>query len=133
MIEITKFSEPISAFLRFISAAKAEYKFCYEEVNKQDKLTQDYLHALELDGLSCSQRSKVATKLMENRKSRRYFKDRAEELEPLIAFFEDPQNQKALNRLDNLLGVMRKQEARHQNRIYIPKILEGKIFGEPEE
>ena len=46
-----KYSEILSAFLKFIEEVKTEYQYCYEEVNRQEKLTQDYLHALELGGL----------------------------------------------------------------------------------
>ena len=130
MDKLENFSESISLFLRFIRAATEEYNFCYEKVGEQDKLTQDYLHSLELDGLKYSERSKLATLIMTNRKDRRFFKDRVEELRPIIAFLEDPQNQKVFNRLSVLLGEVRKQESRHQNRIYIPKVLKGKIFGE---
>ena len=85
---INKPSEQITNFLNFITAARSHYKFCKEEQTKQEALTQDYLHSLELDGLNCSERSKLATKLAMNRKDRRYYKDRVEELEPVITFFE---------------------------------------------
>ena len=80
-------SEYISEFLNFITAAQSHYRFCSDEVNNQDKLTQDYLHSLELDDLKCDERSKLATKLMINRKDRRYYCDRVEELEPIVQFF----------------------------------------------
>lgn len=80
-------SKYISEFLNFITESKSQYSFCSEEVNNQDKLTQDYLHSLELDDLKCSERSKLATKLAINRKDRRYYKDRVEELEPIVQFF----------------------------------------------
>lgn len=82
-----KSSEYIAEFLNFVSEAQVKYKFCSEEVSNQDKLTQDYLHSLELDGLKCDERSKLATKLMINRKDRRYYKDLVEELEPIVTFF----------------------------------------------
>lgn len=124
-----KYSENISMFLKFIKAAREEYAFCYEEVGKQDRLTQDYLHSLELDELTRPERNKVATMIMVNRKDRRYFKDRAEELKPIVDFLEDPHNQKVFNRLSVLLGDIRKQEVRHENRVYIPRVLKGKLFG----
>ena len=73
-------SEYISEFLNFVTEAQNIWDLYWEEVNKQDKLTQDYLHSLELDDLKCDERSKVATKLMINRKDRRYYKDRMEEV-----------------------------------------------------
>ena len=119
-------SEYLSEFLNFVSEAQSQYRFCSEEVNNQDKLTQDYLHSLELDGLKCDERSKVATKLAINRKDRRYYKDRAEELEPIVQFFEEPQNKKVLDKMKQVLGATRKAEGYHKDRVYIPRVLKEK-------
>lgn len=118
-----KYSEQITNFLNFIAAAQSHYKFCKEEQEKQEDLTQDFLHSLELDGLNYGERSKLATKLVTNRKDRRYYKDRVEELEPIVAFFSDPQNKKMLDKLQQVLGQVRKQENYHKDRTYTPKIL----------
>jgi hypothetical protein len=120
---INKPSEQITNFLNFITAAQSHYKFCEEEQKKQEALTQDYLHSLELDGLNCSERSKLATKLATNRKDRRYYKDRVEELEPIVQWALDPANVKAINQLKQVLGACRKQENYHKDRTYTPKIL----------
>lgn len=119
---ISKPSEQITNFLNFITAAQSHYKFCDEEMHKQEQLTQDYLHSLELDNLKCSERSKIATKLAINRKDRRYYKDRVEELEPIVQFFEDSANKKILDKLKQVLGQVRKQEEYHKNRTYVPRI-----------
>lgn len=119
-------SEYISEFLNFVATAQSHYRFCSEEVNNQDKLTQDYLHSLELDGLKRDERSKVATKLAINRKDRRYFKDRVEELEPIVQFFEEPQNKKVLDKMKQVLGQVRRAEGYHKDRNYIPRVLKEK-------
>ncbi len=119
-------SEHLSEFLNFISWAQSHYKFCSDEVNNQDKLTQDYLHSLELDDLKRDERSKVATKLMINRKDRRYYRDRVEELESIVQFFEEPQNKKVLDKLRQVLGATRKAESYHKDRKYIPRVLKEK-------
>ena len=119
-------SQYISEFLNFTSSAQAHYRFCVEEMQKQDKLTQDYLHSLELDDLKRDERSKLATKLAINRKDRRYYKDRVEELQPIVDFFADPQNKKVLDKLTNVLGACRKMENYHKDRIYVPKVLKEK-------
>ena len=119
-------SKYLSDFLDFLSEAQSHYNFCIDEMETQDKLTQDYLHSLELDELKCRERSKLATQLSINRKDRRYFKDRIEELEPLVKFFEESQNKKVLNNLKNVLGDIRKAERYHKNRTYIPKIMKEK-------
>jgi len=119
-------SEHLSEFLNFVSWAQSHYKFCSDEVNNQDKLTQDYLHSLELDDLKRDERSKVATKLMINRKDRRYYRDRVEELESIVQFFEEPQNKKVLDKLRQVLGATRKAESYHKDRKYIPRVLKEK-------
>ena len=123
-------SEYLTEFLNFIAEAQSNYRFCVEEVNNQDKLTQDYLHSLELDNLKCDERSKVATKLAINRKDRRYYKDRVEELEPIVQFFEESQNKKALDKMKQVLGVVRKSELYHRDRKYIPRVLKDKERGD---
>lgn len=123
-------SEYLTEFLNFIAEAQSNYRFCVEEVNNQDKLTQDYLHSLELDNLKCDERSKVATKLAINRKDRRYYKDRVEELEPIVRFFEESQNKKVLDKMKQVLGVVRKSELYHGDRKYIPRVLKDKERGD---
>ena len=124
-----KYSEHIAEFLNFISNAQSHYKFCCAEEDTQEKLTQDYLHSLELDNLKCDERSKIATKLVINRRDRRYYKDRVEELDPIVKFFEEQQNKRVLDKLREVLGQVRKQEEYHKNRIYIPKVLKEKKDG----
>ena len=119
-------SNYLSEFLSFISEAQSHYKFCIDEMETQDKLTQDFLHSLELDDLKCKERSKLATQLSINRKDRRYFKDRIEELEPIVKFFDEPQNKRVLDKLTNVLGEIRKAERYHKYRTYIPKTLKEK-------
>jgi hypothetical protein len=114
-------SEYISEFLNFIAYAQSHYKFCYEEVNDHDRLTQNFLHSFELDGLKCNDRSKLATKLETHLKDRRYYKDRVEELEPVVKFFEDPLNKKVLDKLKQVLGETRKAETYHKDRVYVPR------------
>ena len=116
-------SEYISEFLNFVTEAKLQYNFCSEAVSNQDKLTQDYLHSLELDDLKCGERSKLATKLAINRKDRRYYKDRVEELEPIVKFFEEPQHKKVLDKLTQALGQTRRAESYHKDRVYVPRVL----------
>ena len=119
-------SEYITEFLNFVSNAQSHYRFCCDELNEQDKLTQDYLHSLELDDLKCNERSKLATKLAVNRKDRRYYKDRVEELEPIIQFFDDPQNKKVLNKLNEVIRQVHKAESYHKYRTYVPRVLKEK-------
>lgn len=126
MIDPKNPSEYITEFLNFLSSVESSYKFCLDEMKRQEQLTQDYLHSLELDNLKYEERSKVATKLATNRKDRRYFKDRVEEYEPLVEFLKNPQNKKAIDELKQVLGKVRKQESYHKDRVYIPRVLKNK-------
>lgn len=119
-------SEYISEFLKFVADAKVQHRICGEEVNNQDKLTQDYLHKLELGELKRDERSKVATKLAINRQDRRYYKDRVEEFEPIVKFFEDPVNKKVLDKMTQVLGETRRWESYHKERTYKPRVLKEK-------
>ena len=46
-----KFSATISEFIEMMESASKDYAWNYNEVNRMDKLTQDYLHKLELGNL----------------------------------------------------------------------------------
>lgn len=122
-------SEYISEFLNFMAEAQIQYRICDEEVNNQDKLTQDYLHKLELGDLKCDERSKVATKLAINRQDRRYYKDRVEEFKPIVEFFNDQQNKRVLEKLKQVLGETRRWESYHKDRKYKPRVLKEKKDG----
>lgn len=51
-----QFSTYISDFCKMIDYAKNDYQWNKDEVNRLDRLTQDYLHKLELEGLDYKQR-----------------------------------------------------------------------------
>lgn len=122
-------SEYITEFLNFVAEAQVQHRIYGEEVNNQDKLTQDFLHKLELGELKRDERSKVATKLAINRQDRRYYKDRVEEFEPIVQFFSDPVNKKVLEKLKQVLGETRRWESYHKDRKYKPRVLKEKING----
>ncbi len=118
-------SEFIKEFLDFLESAGANYRFNLEAMKNEDKLTQDYLHKLELGELNCRERSKIATKLAANRRARREYKDAVEELQPVVDFFSDPHAKKIINQMHQLLGQVRKIESYHQRRFYIPRIIQS--------
>ncbi len=121
-------SQVIKTFLDFVENAKSDYNFNLESMKNEERITQDYLHKLELEGLNCRERSKIATQLVSNRQARRSYKDAVEELEPIVEFFEDPQNRNLINRMSELLGQVRKVENYHQRRIYVPKVIPGEAL-----
>ncbi|MCC8160229.1 MAG: hypothetical protein LIO53_02750 [Oscillospiraceae bacterium] len=122
MEEEKKISETISDFTKFLTDAKYSYAYMKEEMIKQDKITQDILHSLELEELKYKDRARLATRLADSRKQRRIFKDAVEELEPIMNFLEE--NKKLLNSLGALLGAVRKEEKYHSTRKYYPRIIE---------
>lgn len=126
MIDNKNPSDYITKFLNFISNAQSTYNDCVDEMKKQEQLTQDYLHSLELDDLRYDERNKIATKLATNRKDRRYFKDKVEEYEPIIKFLNEPKNKQLINQLKQVLGECRKMEGYHKDRFYIPRVLNEK-------
>ena len=69
------FSEYISGVCNLLDSAMQDYAWNYQMVGEMDKLTQDYLHQLELDGLKYEDRAKVATQLARCRQERREHKD----------------------------------------------------------
>lgn len=121
-------SQIIKTFLDFVDSARSEYNFNLEAMKNEERITQDYLHKLELEGLNCRERSKIATQLAHNRQARRSYKDAVEELEPIVEFFEDPKNRSVLNSMSQLLGQVRKVESYHKRRFYVPKVIDGEII-----
>lgn len=118
-----QFSNCISDFCKMVDNARSDYAWNYEEVNRLDKLTQDYLHQLELDELDYYERAKVATQLAQCRKLRRISKDTVEVLEPLITFLDGEKGRSMINLLRETLGKTRKVEERMKTRTYRYKVL----------
>lgn len=118
------FSSQIESFCNMISEAKQDYEWNYNQVLTLDRMTQDYLHQLELDGLDYRERAKVATKLQKCRQLRRESKDTTEILEPFIVFINSDKGKNMLNLLNEALGKTRKTEERMQSRTYRYKVIE---------
>lgn len=119
-----QFSETIGAFCNAITNAKRDYEWNYEEVNRLDGLTQDYLHQLELKELDYAERAKIATRLARCRQERRQSKDTVEILEPLIEFLDSDKGRQMFNLMREILGQTRKVENRMGNRVYKYRVLE---------
>ena len=100
-----QFSESIGAFCRMMEDAQKDYAWNYSEVNRMDRLTQDYLHKL----------------------ARREYKDTVEILEPLVQFLESDKGKNLLNLMREALGKTRKVEKCMETRTYIPRVLEQEV------
>lgn len=122
MLDKPQFSVCLSDFINLVTEAQKDYWWNYEEVNRLDHLTQDYLHELELNGLDYRGRAKVATKLRDCRQLRRASKDTVEVLEPLIGFLDSEKGKHLLNLLKETLGKTRRVESYMENRSYRRKV-----------
>ena len=124
------FSPVIEDFCKMTEQARLDYEWNKAEVNRLDKLTQDYLHKLELDNLNYAERAKIATKLAECRKQRRASKDTVLILEPFITYLESDKGKLTLRSMKELLGNTRQIEKRMETRSYRSKILD-ETTGDP--
>lgn len=114
----------ISDFINIVETAQKDFKWNYEEVNRLDRLTQDYLHTLELDNLDYNGRAKIATQLSKCRQLRRESKNSVEVLQPLIEFLDSDKGKYLLNILKEILGKTRKAETYIENRSYKRRVLQ---------
>lgn len=119
-----RFSEAVSAFCAMVENTLRDYRWNYEEVNRLEKLTQDYLHALELSGAAYKERAKIATKLAEARKMRRASKDTVAILTPLVEFLDTDRGKDMMNMMREVLGKTRKVEEQLSRRTYRNRVLE---------
>ncbi len=117
-----QFSENISDFCKMISGIQEDYQWNCSEISRLDKLTQDYLHMLELNGLDYGERAKVATKLARCRQERRESKDTVAVLDPLIQFLESGEGKSMMNAMKKILGKTRKVEENMKLRTYRYKV-----------
>ncbi len=113
-------SESLAAFLDYLREVPQQYTANWDEQKKQESLTQDLLHHLELDEPEREEIMRTGQRLIEARQRRRRAKDAAEELLPVVEYIE--KNKAAIGALERLLGEVRKIEQRHQNRFYMPRI-----------
>ena len=124
MSDKPQFSVCLSDFLNLITEAQRDYQWNYDEVNRLDRLTQDYLHQLELDGLDYRGRAKVATQIKDCRQLRRASKDTVEVLEPLMEFINSDKGKNLLNLLRETLGKTRRAEQYMETRSYRRRVLQ---------
>lgn len=116
-----EYSTIVSDFLNLLEDINKFLPVYADFLDKEDKLCQDLLHTLELEKTTYSERAKIATKLVTNRKDRRYFKDNVQIMQDLRNWLEN--NKPAVEKLKQVLGAIRKVERYQKDREYIPKVL----------
>lgn len=117
-------SETLKLFLDFVEESRTLYSKSLEEMKKEERRQQDYLHQIEFESNS-KVRNKICTKLHRSRLERRRYKDMVEVCEPVVQFFQQAQNKRTLDKMTQLLGELRRVEKYHQNRSYRPRVPEG--------
>lgn len=121
-----EFAHVISNMCRTLDDAVKDYAWSRSEISRLDRVTQDYLHSLELEDLNYKERAKIATKLSECRQMRRVHKDTTEILEPLVTYIDSEKGKQLKNLLNEVLGKTRKVEERMETRTYWPRELHEK-------
>ena len=99
------------------------YDFCIEQIEREQLITQDLLHAIEFSD-NYKERYKYSTQLHYNRVRRRQYKNAVAVLKPLVEFMRKEENKKVFNRLSNILGEARKAKKHINEKTYSPRILE---------
>lgn len=108
MKEEQKSSEFLSTFLEFTRRVKTEYHYNFSSVNLQDCAIGDFKHQIELG--SYRDRNKAATQLKNALQARRAHKDFVEVNSALVEYFDGDEFQRVYKKLEQLLGVVRKNE-----------------------
>jgi len=123
-----KYSEPISAFLKQMDQIQKDYDWAMQEEDRLDKLTQDYLHMLEMAELSYHDRARIAKYIKECRKERRNAKDIIATTMPVVDFLNSEKGKVLIGQLQQILGKVRKAEANINLRSYMPRVLSKEQF-----
>lgn len=84
----TPLSEQITCLLDALKKAKTTYEECNSRVEHMEQLTQDLLHALELQNNTYHERARIATELQKCRIARRDDKDKVQLTEALAKYLE---------------------------------------------
>jgi len=121
-MEVIK-SEDLKKFSGFINMFKSMYDEASTNVNELDKLTQDYLHKLELQETSYTERAKIATAIRSVRKDRRYWKDIVECFQPMADILAVQEQRKTVSNLANALGTANLKLRSLKARSYRPKVM----------
>lgn len=118
-----KTSEQLRQSLGFLDGIESSYLYYKNEVEVENKRTQDLLHIIEFDP-DCKSRSKTATKLHNSRVNRREAKDKMNELEPIYEIVTSNEYKKIRNKFSHAMGDIRKFEKHEESREYYPRVKE---------
>lgn len=112
----------LETFLKFIDESKQIYDLAQSNLKQEEQRKIDLEHELEFSA-NDSECCKAARKFKKCRRDRRKYKDMIKQHEQVVIFFRDPQHQKTLNQLRQLLGRQRREEEfLNSKRTYKPRV-----------
>lgn len=116
-------SEMIGTLLDALVDAQKVYTTSSERVLHMDRLTQDLLHALELQDHSYHERARIAMALQQCRRQRRPDKDNIYLTEPIAGYLRSEKGKKFLKQLEHLYNLAQSIERTAPGRKYNPRVL----------
>ena len=127
-----EFSEAISAILNYLDDTKSAFYANYDEVNRQDLLSTDRSHQLELKDMTDEELLLWARRHRDELKERREVKDAVMKATPLVEFIESDSWESASKDLRKVLGQLRTVEQKMQTRMYHYRVLDdGDVYIKP--
>lgn len=119
-------SQSLDKFLSFIRNIESLYRMAVAEEQETDDTTQDIMHCLEFEEHTYHEFAQLSKELAEIRKQRRMAKDTIAVLKPVLDWAD--KNTAVIRELEGLLGVVRKNEQKLNNRLYTPKTNNVELF-----
>ncbi|MCD7906004.1 MAG: hypothetical protein LUG24_10735 [Clostridiales bacterium] len=114
-----KYSKYIDDFLTFLRDSRQDYNIAVAEEENTNNEILDIEHSLELDIHTYHEYAKLSKAIKAVKVRRRKAKDTRLALQHVVDWTEV--NQPAIKSLERLLGVLRKEEERTENRYYNPR------------
>lgn len=128
--ETLTLSEQIGRLLAALADVQKVYSTSNERVQHMDRLTQDLLHALELQDNTYHERARIATELQQCRAQRRPYKDNIYRTEPIAGFLRSDKGEKFIRQLEYLRGLAQHAERTPLGRKYSPRVLTPREYEE---
>ncbi len=122
-------SQGLEDFLTYLRETEQQMHMAAQSEQEANDATQDILHRLELCDIDGETAETLALKLQAVRRQRRKAKDVLDQAILISEWMES--HRPMVKELERLLGEVRKQERKSQNRIYTPRtsILEEESYG----
>ena len=120
---IIPLSQQIHNLLEALQMVQQVYDTNNAALTRFEKLTQDYLHAIELEATNYHERARIATALQRCRQVRRCYKKQVYATEQVVAYLRSAAGQRLLGQLEHLGNTARNGERLAKASHYAPRIL----------